>query len=151
MYSLVRWISDQVSKHGAYKIHRNHKACGWGGGGDYNYTYRYAVTTGMTSALWWAATRAILMFHTCEGQNHKPVAPDNLWRERRAEADSNRGPSAYQPNALPLGQTGSHFWSSTFVTYIYWVAENLGTFMPTRFSLIFISYTYIYTYIYIYR
>ena len=23
----------------------------------------------------------------------------------RAEADSNRGPSAYQPNALPLGQT----------------------------------------------
>ena len=28
-------------------------------------------------------------------------------RERRAEAVSNRGPSAYQPNALPLGQTGS--------------------------------------------
>ena len=32
----------------------------------------------------------------------------NFWRERRAEADSNRGPSVYQPNALPLGQTGSH-------------------------------------------
>ena len=31
----------------------------------------------------------------------------NLWRERTAEADSNRGPSAYQPNVLPLGQTGS--------------------------------------------
>ena len=28
-------------------------------------------------------------------------------RERRVEAVSNRGPSAYQPNALPLGQTGS--------------------------------------------
>ena len=28
-------------------------------------------------------------------------------RQRRAEADSNRGPPAYQPNALPLGQTGS--------------------------------------------
>ena len=27
--------------------------------------------------------------------------------KRRAEADSNRGPSAYQPNALPLGQTSS--------------------------------------------
>ena len=27
--------------------------------------------------------------------------------ERRAEAGSNRGPSTYQPNALPLGQTGS--------------------------------------------
>ena len=31
----------------------------------------------------------------------------NFWRERGAEADSNRGPSAYKPNALPLGQTGS--------------------------------------------
>ena len=30
----------------------------------------------------------------------------NFWRERRAEAESGRGPSAYQPNALPLGQTG---------------------------------------------
>ena len=29
------------------------------------------------------------------------------WREGRAEAESSRGPSAYQPNALPLGQTGS--------------------------------------------
>ena len=28
-------------------------------------------------------------------------ADHNFWRERRAEADSNRGPSAYQPNALP--------------------------------------------------
>ena len=27
--------------------------------------------------------------------------------KRRAEAVSNRGPSAYQPNALPLGQTVS--------------------------------------------
>ena len=35
---------------------------------------------------------------------HKPQL---FWRERRAEAVSNRGPSAYQPNALPLGQTGS--------------------------------------------
>ena len=33
--------------------------------------------------------------------------PQPFWRERRAEAVSNRGPSAYQPNALPLGQTGS--------------------------------------------
>ena len=31
----------------------------------------------------------------------------SFWRERRAEPDSNRGPSAYQPNALPLGQIGS--------------------------------------------
>ena len=30
----------------------------------------------------------------------------NLFEERRAEAESSRGPSAYQPNTLPLGQTG---------------------------------------------
>ena len=52
--------------------------------------------------------RAILMFQwdvmdkvTRLSTNH------NLFEEkgRRAEAVSNRGPSAYQPNALPLGQT----------------------------------------------
>ena len=81
-----------------------------GRGGGRLYTYRYTVTTRMTSALRWAAMRAILMFHNCEGQSHKTVSTDhNLWRERRAEADSNWGPSAYQPNALPLGPTGSHF------------------------------------------
>ena len=31
--------------------------------GDYNYTYRYTVTTGMTPALRWVAMTAILMFH----------------------------------------------------------------------------------------
>ena len=64
----------------------------------------------MTSALRWAAMRAILMFHNSEGQSHKTVylhIDHNLWSERRAEADSNRGLSAYQPHALPLGYTGS--------------------------------------------
>ena len=82
---------------------------GWGdGGGGRLYTYRYIVATRMTYALRWAAMRDILMFHNCEGQSHKTVSTDhNFRRKRRAEADSNRGPSAYQPNALPLGQTGS--------------------------------------------
>ena len=31
-------------------------------------------TTGMISALRWAAMRAILMFHKCEGQSHKTVS-----------------------------------------------------------------------------
>ena len=31
----------------------------------------------------------------------------NFWRERRSKAGLNQGPSAYQPNALPPGQTGS--------------------------------------------
>ena len=45
-----------------------------------------------------------------DGQSHNWDSvrkPQPFWRERRAEAVSNRGPSAYQPNALPLGQTGS--------------------------------------------
>ena len=51
--------------------------------------------------------RAILMFHNCEWRSHKTASTDhNLWWER-AEADSNRSPSAYQPNPLLLGQTGS--------------------------------------------
>ena len=38
--------------------------------------------------------------------SHKAVSTDhNFWRERRAEAGSKQGPSAYQPNALLLGQT----------------------------------------------
>ena len=62
----------------------------------------------MTSALRWAAMRAILMFDNCEGQSHKTVSTDhNFCRERKAKVVSNQCPSAYQPNALPLGQTGS--------------------------------------------
>ena len=39
---------------------------------------------------------------------NKTVSTDHkLGSERRAETDSNRGPSAYQPTALPLGQSGS--------------------------------------------
>ena len=37
----------------------------------------------------------------------RPCQHHTFWRERRAEAVSNRGPSAYQPAPLPLGQTGS--------------------------------------------
>ena len=33
--------------------------------------------------------------------------PQTTTFEERTEADSNRGPSAYQPNALPLDKTGS--------------------------------------------
>ena len=44
--------------------------------GDYS-TNRYTVTTRMTPALRWAAMRAILMFHKCEGQSHKTVSTDH--------------------------------------------------------------------------
>ena len=90
------------------------------GGGGRLYTYRCAaVTTTMTSALRWAAMRAIVMFHNCEGQSHETVSTDhNFWRERRAEADSNRGPSVYQPNTLPLGQTGSLWNKRSFEPFL---------------------------------
>ena len=44
-----------------------------------------------------------------DGQSHNTVSANNnlFLTERRAEAVSNRSPSAYQRNALPLGQTGS--------------------------------------------
>ena len=44
-----------------------------------------------------------------DGQSQDSVhKQQTYWRERRAEAVLNWGPSAYQPNALPLGQIGSH-------------------------------------------
>ena len=56
--------------------------------------------------------------------SHKTVSTDhNFWRERTAEAESNRDPSAYHPNALPLGQTGSHSISTgTCVSWCRWRA-----------------------------
>ena len=50
---------------------------GGGVGGERLYTYRYTNTTRMTYALRWAAMRAILMFHNCEGQSHKTVSTDH--------------------------------------------------------------------------
>ena len=66
----------------------------------------------MIPALRWAAMRAILMFSVgSDGQSHKTVSTNHNLSEEKGEPKpaSNRGPSAYQPNALPLGQTGSHF------------------------------------------
>ena len=60
--------------------------CGGGGGGgggmevgeegDYVPTAK-TVTTRMTPALRWAAMRAILMLHNCEGQHHKTESTDH--------------------------------------------------------------------------
>ena len=68
--------------------------CGGGGGGEGGYgggwrrrlyTYRYAVTNRMTPALRWAAMRAILMFHNCEGQNHTRQCPQTTTFEEKGE------------------------------------------------------------------
>ena len=49
------------------------------------YTYRYTVATGMIPALRWAAMRAILMFHNCEGQSHKTVSTWTATFEEKGE------------------------------------------------------------------
>ena len=90
-----------VSKHGAetMRLIRDGEkggGRGYGGGGRGRlYTCRYTVTTRMTPALRWAAMRAILMFHNCEGQSHKTVSTDhNFSRERRR--------SRFEPKSLCL-------------------------------------------------
>ena len=81
----------------------------WGGGRGRFYTYRYTVTTRMTSALMGSDESHFNVSVGSDGHSHKTGSTNhNFWRERRAEPVSNRGPSAYQPTALPLGQTGSH-------------------------------------------
>ena len=44
-----------------------------------------------------------------DGQSHRTVSTNHNLFEEKGEPKrvSNRGPSACQPNALPLGQTGS--------------------------------------------
>ena len=51
--------------------------------GDYIHTATLSVTTRMTYALRWAAMRAILMFHNCEGQSPKTLSTDyNIFEEK---------------------------------------------------------------------
>ena len=44
-----------------------------------------------------------------DGQSHRTVSTNHNLFEEKGEPKlvSNQGPSTYQPNALPLGQTGS--------------------------------------------
>ena len=69
----MRFIRDGEMGEGGY---------GGGRGGEERererlYSYRYTVSTRMTPALRWAAMRATLMFHNCEGQSHKTVSTDH--------------------------------------------------------------------------
>ena len=62
----------------------------------------------MVPALKWAAMRDILMFYKLWGAKpQESVHRHNFWREGKAEAESNWDHGAYQPNGLPLAQTGS--------------------------------------------
>ena len=77
---------------------------GWGGGRLH--TYRYTVTTRMT-CMKVGSDESHFNVSYVRDKVTRVSTDHNFWRERRAEADLSRGPSAYQPNALPLGQTGS--------------------------------------------
>ena len=79
--------------------------------------------------------RAILIFHNCEGQSHKAMSTDHNFLRKRVEADLNRGPTAYQPNALPLGQTGSLTRISP-VTIAVLVAHTCGSGKCLRLTLL---------------
>ena len=50
------------------------------------YTYRDTVTTTMIPALRWAAMRAILMFHNCEGQSDKTGSTQTTISEEKGES-----------------------------------------------------------------
>ena len=65
--------------------------------GDHWHTYRYTVTTEMSSSLRWAAMRAILMFHNCEGQRHKTVLIHRPQLLKRKESRS-----GFEPRSLCL-------------------------------------------------
>ena len=56
----------------------------------------------------------------------------NLFEERRAEAESSRGPSAYQPNALPLGQTGGDVVVVEVVLYVHRIRRLIRDGSPGR-------------------
>ena len=82
----------------------------YGGGGTWRlYTYRYTVTTRMTCIKMGSdESHFNVSLIVRDKVTIKTVSTNhNFRRERRAEAVWNRGPSAYQPTALPLGQTGS--------------------------------------------
>ena len=78
------------------------------GGRGRLYTYRYTVTTRITPALRWAAMRAILEQEVRDKVTRQ--CPQTTTFQEKGEPKQIRTDvllSAYQPNALPLGQTGS--------------------------------------------
>ena len=128
-------------------VHRNRTAYlgrgerggeGYGGGGRGTlYTYRYTVTTRMIPALRWAVMRAILMFQKEVMDNVTRQCPQTTTFLKRKENRSGieLGPSAYQPNALPLGQTGSHSArNERTVLYSSCHCEALGALLEMRRS-----------------
>ena len=118
-------------------VHRNHKAYyrreagGWGGGGGWgtwNWGKRYMIKPSLNCH---HQNDSRIRIDSDESHfNVTLIMTDKVTRQTttfeekgETEADSNRGLSAYQPNALPLGPTGSHrlehFHSALFIARIH--------------------------------
>ena len=64
---------------------------------------------------------------SCEGHSHKTMSTyHNFWREKSRNGKSNPCPSAYQPNALPLGQSAK-----------FWTGQTLYSFQTCLFSFFY--------------
>ena len=83
-----------------------------------------------------------------DGQSHKTVStkPQPFWRERRAEAVSNWGPSAYQPNALPpnrltarLVTTGHIYSLQVMATISHWPTRLAVRTRPSRWQWVVVT------------
>ena len=104
-----QWIFSQINM--VLNVHRNHKTLlGTGrraeGGMEVGKEGDYIPIATLSPPEWLLQSHFNVSLIVRD--SHKTVSTDhNFWRQRRAEAESSGGPSADQPNALPLGQTGS--------------------------------------------
>ena len=77
-------------------------------GGEGNYIPIATLSPPKSSALRWAAMRAIRCFIIVrDKRSQDSVHRPQLLKRKESRSGFNRDPSAYQPDALPLGQTGS--------------------------------------------
>ena len=67
---------------------------------------RYTVTTRMNKAS--SCVRPYIVSTIVWAKSKDSVHKPPFLKRKESRSGSNRGPSAYQPSALPLGHTGSH-------------------------------------------
>ena len=90
-------------------------------GAEEIYTYRYTVTDESHFNV------SLIVMNKVTGQCPQTTT---FLKRKRAEAVSNRGPFAYQPNALPLGQTGSQPYTSCWSLLYYKRCSPLSSRLP---------------------
>ena len=102
-------VLNVLRNHKAYQGRRGGRGYGGGGRGRL-YTYRYTVTTSIPALRRAAMTAIHVSFIVRDKVTIKTVSTNHNLSEEKGEPKRYRTEvllSAYQPNALPLGQTGS--------------------------------------------